>query len=207
MDRRESLKLLALALSATAPGVLTAAGCQWTASDTERAAREAEEARSRGDFSPQFFTDEEYETVRILADLIIPADDRSGSATDAGVPEFMDFIVTDMPDMQEPMRQGLAWLDVYARERFGASFAACSDAERVDLVDAIAWPEDADPALADGVMFFNFFRDLTASGFWTTEAGMADLGYMGNVFVAEWTGAPQSEIERLGLSEAPWKTL
>ena len=207
MDRRESLKLLALALAATTPGTLTAAGCRWTASDAERAAREAEAARSRGDFSPQFFTDKEYETVRILADMIIPADDRSGSATDVGVPEFMDFIVTDMPDMQDPMRQGLAWLDAWCRERFGASFAACSDAQRVELVDAIAWPEDADPALQDGVNFFNFFRDLTASGFWTTEAGMADLGYMGNVFVSEWTGAPKSEIERLGLSEAPWKTL
>ena len=207
MDRRESLKLLALALSATAPGVLTAAGCRWTASDAERAAREAEEARSRGDFSPQFFTGEEYETVRILADMIIPADDRSGSATDVGVPEFMDFIVTDMPGMQDPMRQGLAWLDAWSRERFGAPFAACSDAERMDMVDAIAWPEDADPALTAGVLFFNFFRDLTASGFWTTEAGMADLGYMGNVFVHEWTGAPKSEIERLGLSEASWKTL
>ena len=207
MDRRESLKLLALALSATAPGVLTAAGCQWTASDAERAAREAEEARSRGDFSLQFFTDEEYETVRILADMIIPADDRSGSATDVGVPEFMDFIVTDMPDMQDPMRQGLAWLDAWSRKRFGASFAACSDAQRVELVDAIAWPEDSDPALGDGVNFFNFFRDLTASGFWTTEAGMADLGYMGNVFVPQWTGAPKSEIERLGLSEAPWETV
>lgn len=207
MDRRESLKLLALALSATAPGALTAAGCRWTASDAERAARDAEEARARGDFSPQFFTDEEYGTVRILADMIIPADDRSGSATEAGVPEFMDFIVTDMPDMQDPMRQGLAWLDVWSRERCGASFAACSDAQRVELVDAIAWPEDADPALQDGVNFFNFFRDLTASGFWTTEAGMADLGYMGNVFVSEWTGAPKSEIERLGLSEAPWETL
>jgi len=207
MDRRESLKLLALALSATAPGALTAAGCRWTASDAERAAREAEEARARGDFSPHFFTDEEYGTVRILADMIIPADDRSGSATEVGAPEFMDFIVTDMPDMQDPMRQGLAWLNDWSRERFGASFAACSDAQRVELVDAIAWPEDADPALQDGVNFFNFFRDLTASGFWTTEAGMADLGYMGNVFVAEWTGAPKSEIERLGLPEAPWETL
>ncbi len=207
MDRRESLKLLALALSATAPGALTAAGCRWTASDAERAARQTEAARAEGDFSPSFFTDEEYETVRILADMVIPADDRSGGATDVGAPEFMDFIVTDMPDMQDPMRQGLTWLDAWARKRFGASFAACSETQRVELVDAIAWPEDADPALAEGVAFFNFFRDLTASGFWTTEAGMADLGYMGNVFVPEWTGAPKSEIERLGLSEAPWKTL
>ena len=207
MDRRESLKLLALTLSATAPGVLAAAGCRWTASDAERAAREADAARARGDFSPSFFTDEEYETVRVLADLIIPADDRSGSATEAGVPEFIDFMVMDRAAMQGPMREGLAWLDAWARERCGTSFAACSEAQRIELVDAIAWPDDADPALAEGVAFFNFFRDLTASGFWTTEAGMADIGYIGNVFVHEWTGAPQSEIERLGLSKAPWETL
>ncbi len=207
MNRRESLKLLALALGATAPGALTAAGCRWTASDAERAARQAESARAEGDFSPSFFTDEEYETARVLADLIIPADERSGSATEAGVPEFMDFMVLDRVAMQQPMREGLAWLNAWSRERFGDSFAACAQAQRMELVEAIAWPEDADPALAEGVAFFNFFRDLTASGFWTTEAGMADLGYMGNVFVHEWTGAPKSEIERLGLSEAPWETL
>lgn len=207
MDRRESLKMLALALSAAAPGVLTAAGCRWTASDAERAARKAEEARAAGDFSPSFFTDAEYETVRALADLIIPADDRSGSATEAGVPEFIDFIVADLEHIQGPMREGLAWLDARSRQRFDASFAACAEAQRMELIDAIAWPDEADPALAEAVEFFNVFRDLTASGFWTTEEGMADLEYMGNVFVGEWTGAPESEIERLGLSKAPWRTL
>jgi hypothetical protein len=80
--------------------------------------------------APIFFTPHEWETVRILVDLIIPRDDRSGSATDAGVPEFMDFIVNDQADMQDPMRGGLAWLDNECRDRFGKTFVDCSDVQR-----------------------------------------------------------------------------
>lgn len=197
MDRRESLKLLALA-----PFTFT-----WTRRDAELASQKATAARAAGVFRAQFFTDEEYETVRILVDMIIPADDRSGSATDVGVPEFMDFMMTDRPAMQTPMRGGLAWLDTYTQERFDASFAEVSDEQRREVLDAIAYPGDADPELSHGVAFFSGFRDLTASGFWTTREGMADLGYMGNTFVSEWTGAPDEEIDRLGLERAPWDTI
>lgn len=197
MDRRESLKLLALT-----PFAFT-----FRRSDVELAGRKAAAAREAGRFRAQFFTDAEYETVQILVDLIIPADDRSGSATDAGVPEFMDYIMIDRPSMQTPMRGGLAWLDTYCEERFDERFTTCTEAQRRDVLDAIAFPDDADPALSHGVAFFNSFRDLTASGFWTTREGMEDLGYVGNVYVQEWTGAPDEEIERLGLSRAPWDTI
>ncbi len=197
MDRRESLKLLALT-----PFVFT-----WSRLDAELASRKATAARAARRFQAQFFTDHEYETVRILVDMIIPADDRSGSATDVGVPEFMDYIMIDRPSMQTPMRGGLAWLDTYSEETVEADFADLSDEQRRAVLDAIAYPDDADPELSHGVAFFNSFRDLTASGFWTTMEGMDDLGYMGNTFVQEWTGAPDEEIERLGLSEAPWDTI
>ncbi|MEX0821359.1 MAG: gluconate 2-dehydrogenase subunit 3 family protein [Rhodothermales bacterium] len=197
MDRRETIKLLALA-----PFAFT-----WTRLDAELASRKSAAARAAGRFQAQFFTDHEFETVRLLVDMIIPADDRSGSATDVGVPEFMGFIMVDRPPMQTPMRGGLAWLDTYCEERFEQAFTACTDVQQRQVLDAIAYPGDADSELSHGVAFFNSFRDLTASGFWTTKEGMDDLGYIGNEYVQEWTGAPEEEIERLGLSRVPWDTI
>lgn len=197
MDRRESLKLLALT-----PFVF-----QWSRLDADLASKKAAAARTAGSFKAQFFTEHEFETVRVLVDMIIPADERSGSATDVGVPEFMDFMMIDRPAMQTPMRGGLAWLDTYAEERFEADFLGLAEDQRLQALDAIAYPEDADPELSHGVAFFTSFRDLTASGFWTTKEGMDDLQYMGNTYVHEWKGAPEEEIQRLGLEKAPWDTV
>ncbi len=150
-------------------------------------------------FEPAFFTAHEWRTVRILVDLIIPADARSGSATDAGVPEFMDFVLTDQPDRQTAMRGGLAWLDTECRERFGRVFADCADGERAQVLDDIAWPARARPEHSHGVSFFNAFRDLTANGFWSSRTGIADLDYRGNTFVAEWTGCPPEALRKLNV--------
>lgn len=199
MDRRESLKLIALAP--------LAARFEWTSLDVEHARSKADAARADGAFAPDFFTDDEYETVRVLVDMILPADDRSGSATDLGVPEFMDFMMIDRPSMQVPMRGGLAWLDLHAQERFQSSFLEASDAQRRDILDEIAYPDEYDPELSHGVAFFNSFRDLTASGFWTTKEGMEDLEYMGNRYVQQWTGAPDEEIQRLDLPRADWDVI
>jgi hypothetical protein len=138
--------------------------------------------------------------VGILVDLIIPRDERSGSATDAGVPEFMDFILNDQKGQQTPMRGGLAWLDTECRERFGRDFTDCDDAQRRALLDDIAWPAKARPEMSQGVAFFNRFRDLTATGFWSSKMGVEDLGYMGNTAVAEWKGCPDEQLKRLGVS-------
>jgi hypothetical protein len=150
-------------------------------------------------FAPSFFTPHELDTVRVLVDLIIPRDERSGSATDAGVPEFMDFMMTDRPDGQTPMRGGLAWLDNECTERFAKTFVTCSEAERTTVLDEIAYPKRAKPEMSQGVAFFNMFRDLTASGFWSSKMGVDDLGYQGNTFVAEWKGCPPEALQKLGV--------
>jgi hypothetical protein len=124
------------------------------------------------DFDPAFFTAHEYATVRMLAELVIPRDGRSGGALDAGVPEFMDFILAENPSMQTAVRGGLAWLDTEAEERFGADFVTIPDAARRLILDDIAWPKSAKPEYSQGVAFFNRFRDLTASGFFSSEIGM-----------------------------------
>ena len=149
---------------------------------------------------PKFFTATEFKLVRTLADIIIPKDERSGSASDAGVPEFMDFMMIDQPTRQIAMRGGLAWLDVECQERFDKTFLDCAETERTAVLDDIAWPEKARPELSHGVAFFNSFRDLTASGFWTTRMGIDDLQYLGNRSVARWNGCPPEALKKLGVS-------
>ena len=150
----------------------------------------------------KFFTSEEYQTVRLLADLIIPRDARSGSASDAGVPEFMDFMMADQDTSAEArtaMRGGLAWTDAECGRRYGKRFVDCSERERIGLLDDIAWPARARPEMSHGVTFFNAFRDLTASGFWSSEMGVKDLRYQGNVVVPTWTGCPDAALRKIGV--------
>jgi len=194
MKRRDVLKILLAA---------PVAGFTWTDAEALQAAAAAQTARAAATakpFAPQFFTDAEFRLVRVLADIVIPKDERSGGATDAGVPEFMDFMMIDQPARQIAMRGGLAWLDVECQERFDKTFIDCSDAERTAVLDDIAWPQRARPEMAHGVAFFNSFRDLTASGFWTTRMGIDDLQYLGNRSVARWNGCPEEALKKLGVS-------
>ncbi|MGQ0735524.1 MAG: gluconate 2-dehydrogenase subunit 3 family protein [Acidobacteriota bacterium] len=196
MKRRDLLKLL---MSAPA-----AAGFVWTEAEAAEASRLAQAARQTGvPFEPRFFTPHEYQTVRTLVDLIIPRDDRSGSATDAGVPEFMDFMMIDQPERQVAMRGGLAWLDVECHKRFDHSFLDCDVEERRAVLDDIAWPDRAHPQMAHGVAFFTSVRDLTATGFWTTRMGIDDLQYLGNRSVARWAGCPAEALQKLGVRYPP----
>jgi hypothetical protein len=150
-------------------------------------------------FTPAFFTEHEYATVRTLSELVIPRDGRSGGAIDAGVPEFMDFILNENPGMGTGIRGGLAWLDAEAHARFGHEFLDIADADRRAILDAIAWPGRAKPEHSQGVAFFNRFRDLTASGFFSSRIGVEDLRYIGSQFVMEWKGCPPEALEKLGV--------
>ncbi|HEU5259838.1 MAG TPA: gluconate 2-dehydrogenase subunit 3 family protein [Gemmatimonadales bacterium] len=193
MQRRDVVRLLAVAP--------VAAALRSTPASVREAAALAREALARGTpYEPKHFTAHEWETVRRLVDLIIPRDERSGSATDAGVPEFLDFLLGDDPDLQTPVRGGLAWLDHECDDRYGRTFLACTDAERAAVLDDIAWPRKAKPEDSAGVAFFNRFRDLTASGFFSSRMGVQDLRYIGNTFVSEWKGCPPEALRKLGVS-------
>jgi hypothetical protein len=171
--------------------------------DVERAANHASEALERlgqRAYQPTFFTPGEWRLVRQLTDIIIPRDRRSGSATEAGVPEFLDFLMTAYPDMQRSMRDGLAWMNAESTRRFNKDFLAASADERTALVDAIAYPKRASESVKDGVTFFTRFRDLTASGFWSSRVGVADLQYQGNRALVAWTGCPPAALRKLGVS-------
>jgi hypothetical protein len=140
--------------------------------------------------SDGFFTATEFVTVRMLADLIVPRDDHSGSASDAAVPEFLDFVMTEWPEHQTPMRGGLAWLDRESNRRYGKPFREIAASDQAAVLDDIAFPARAKPEMAAGVQFFNRFRDFVMSGFYSSKEGVKDLGYHGNTFVTEWKGCP-----------------
>ena len=186
-----------------------AAGLWWPTAEHEKVARlvvaALRDAANGTPFAPRFFTSTEFRTVRILADMIIPRDGRSGNASDAGVPEFMDFMMMDYPTMQSWMRSGLAWIDAQSRSRFNNPFADVSEKQREAILDDIAWPARASTSLAAGVEFLNRFRDLTSSGFWSSRVGVEDLQYRGNSFVPEWNGCPPAALQKLGVSYAKFE--
>jgi hypothetical protein len=195
IDRRSALKIAA-ALPLSSAFALGPS----EADQARRVAQTALAAAAGGQaYQRLFFTEHEWRTVRILVDMILPADERSGSATDAGVPEFMDFVLSDQANRQTAMRGGLRWLDTECHERFTKPFADCTDAERHRVLDDIAWPARARSELSHGVAFFNSFRDLTANGFWSSRVGIDDLQYTGNTYVAEWTGCPPAALQKLGV--------
>lgn len=197
MNRREALGLIALAPFAPA------ATRAHTAPPPAQVPSPPEHTRAAGRRQqPLFFTPAEMATVTLLADMILPADERSGSASDAGVPEFIDFMMTDTrdPALPQRMRGGLAWLDTETRRRHGTRFVDASQQARGEILDDIAWPERAAPDLSHGVAFFNLFRDLVASGFWSSEMGVLDLQYIGNTAAPQWNGCPPEALRKLGLN-------
>lgn len=192
MNRREILGLLALTPLTTA--------LHWSPEAVSRARSVAARARENpADLELKFFTPQEFETVKALADLIIPRDERSGSASEAGAPEFIDYILSEYPDNQVAVRGGLAWIDNEMRERTGTGFVAATAAQQTALLDDIAYPARARPELSHGAEFFNRFRDMTASAFFSSKAGVADLQYQGNTFVTEWNGCPPAALAKLGV--------
>ena len=195
INRRAMLQLLG-----SAPVV---AGLTWTdaeAAQAAQAAKSTQAARRAGTaYKPKFFNAHEWATINVLVDIIIPKDERSGSATEAGVPVFMDFLLDDQPNRQTAMRGGLAWIDLECQDRHDKTFVDCTPDERAAVLDDIAWPQKAKPELSHGVSFFNSFRDLTASGFWSSKMGVEDLKYMGNVMVPNWSGCPPEALKKLGV--------
>jgi hypothetical protein len=207
MDRRKSLKVLAL--GAVSGGLLLDA-CKQADTDkkTVPAAKEGELTYDRMEeeqkeherlMSQKFFNEHEMATIAVLSDIIIPADEVSGSATDAGVPDFIEFMVKDKPDFQTPMRGGLRWLDMQMARLYGKAFKDCSQQEQLLMVDALAYPGKAKPGMQQGVKFFSLMRNLTASGFYSSEIGMKDVGYVGNR-PNQWNGVPDDVLKQYGIA-------
>jgi hypothetical protein len=209
MDRRKSIK--ALVVGTVSAGLVLDAcktdkkaeaisGKTTPADDPGALDRQPiEKEREKALRAQTFFTKEEMATITILGDIIIPKDDVSGSASDAKVPDFIEFIVKDMPQHQTPMRGGLRWLDMQCLKKYDKAFKDCSSAQQMEMIDQIAFPAKAKPGMAPGVSFFSLMRNLTATGFYTSEIGVKDVGYQGNK-PNQWNGVPDDVLKQYGLS-------
>ncbi|WP_236970018.1 gluconate 2-dehydrogenase subunit 3 family protein [Membranihabitans marinus] len=213
MDRRETIKSLMVGSFA---GSFVLTGCKLDHTESNGEGGEAVLGDGKVDYSapghgygrtPEemeydlkllsttFFTPEEMATIAVLSDIIIPADDTSGSATDAGVPDFIEFIVKDMPYHQVPMRGGLMWLDHESNKRYNKIFVDLSKDEQIAIVEDIAYPDDVKPELSQGAKFFSHIRNLVATGFYTSKIGIDDLGYVGNT-PNVWNGVPEDVLAK-----------
>lgn len=204
MDRRKSIK--ALLVGTVGSGVLIEA-CKTDDKKAIAASPDAsledwrmQEERSylkRVNEGDKFFTAHEMATITVLGDIIMPKDEVSGSASDAKVPDFIEFIVKDMPAHQTPMRGGLRWLDMQCFKQFDKAFVDCDAKQQIAIVDQIAYPNKAKPEMKQGVAFFNLARNLVTTGFYTSEIGGKDLGYMGNT-PNMWNGVPDDVLKQYG---------
>jgi hypothetical protein len=206
MNRRDSLK--AIGITSLSAGLLLEA-CKTKGKDEKAvvADKTGDDDRQAGEVDRNkklkdevFFTAHEMATITVLGDIIIPKDDRSGSASDAKVPEFIEFIVKDMPDHQLPMRGGLRWVDMQCLKRYNNAFKDCTAQQQLELVNEIAYPAKAKPDMQPGVAFFDRMRNLTASGFFTSKMGIEDLGYVGNQ-PNKWEGVPPDVIKQYGMED------
>jgi gluconate 2-dehydrogenase gamma chain len=210
MKRRDILKNIGLGTA----GVVvagTASAQTKPKAPVEKEIPEAANGRTREEIifdnklkAEKFFSKAEMDSLKVLVDIIIPADATSGSATQAGVPDFIAFIVKDIPSHQTPMRGGLMWVDNMAIKMFKVKFTALSAAQRIQIVDLIAYPEKAKPEHSQGVAFFNLLRNLTATGFFTSEMGLKDLGYAGNQ-ANKWDGVPDDVLAKYNVNYNEWE--
>jgi gluconate 2-dehydrogenase gamma chain len=207
LNRRDWFKLMTAApVAAMAPGVAGRAASAASAA--------SENAAVTGPYEPKFFSLHQYRTLIVLSDLIIPADERSGSATEARVPEYIDELLATtgghMPimivgplgsyDIGTEVRGGFTWIDLECNRLFNRDFILCTEDQQKELLDRIAYPKKAAAADLNAAAAFNRIRDLVVSGFFSSKTGVKDLQYLGNQIVAEWEGCPEADLEQLGVS-------
>ena len=208
MDRRNSIKSIILGGVA---GGLAVHGCK-PAPEAEKAptakgekwdyARTPEEKELIAELEDdQFFLPHEMETIAVLCELILPANEDFGSATDAGAPDFIEFMAKDWPEFQVTLRGGLMWLDHKSNTEFGTEFKITPEAQQKEILDAIAFydpeiPLDEQPL---EIQFFALMRNLTLTGYYTSKMGIEDLGYKGNM-PNVWDGVPQEVLDQHGVA-------
>jgi gluconate 2-dehydrogenase gamma chain len=157
-------------------------------------------------YAPKVFNAHQWKTLQVLSDLILPADGRSGSATQAGVPEFIDDWWNLKDDMlKTEVLGGLVWIDMESNRHFGVDFAVASEAQQKQILDRIAYPKKAAPEDSNATAAFTQIRDLVVNGFFSSKIGVEDLQYQGNKMLASWDGCPESATAHLGVDYSNWE--
>jgi gluconate 2-dehydrogenase gamma chain len=150
-------------------------------------------AAPAGKYAPKFFDAHQYETLRSLCDTILPKDEKSGGALEAGAPEFIDLLTSENDEFQVKLGGGLLWLDSRCADDYGKTYLECTAEQRKEILDLIAYRKNAkkDASLSQGVAFFVLLRNMTCDGFYTSKIGIEDLQYIGNTSRSEWPGCPE----------------
>lgn len=189
VSRRDVVRTLAM--GAAAGSVLQVIPLE-AAAQVHRMVKQEKTQAPAGKYRPKFFPVEQYATLIALCDAILPADEKSKGAVEAGTPEFIDLLTSENKEYQLKLGGGLMWLDSTCRDRYGSVYLKCSAAQQREVLDLIAFRRNADkdPSLSQGVEFFSFLRNLTTDGFYTSEIGFDDLDYIGNTFLRDFPGCP-----------------
>ncbi len=222
-NRREIIRALALSL--------TAAGAAMDAEAAQHVHQAAaSEKAAKGSYKVKEFQPHEYKTIARLAELIVPADSVSGSAVDAGAPEFIDTLASQNPKIAEIFHGGLAWLDAEMRQRHGKAFTACPEAQQTGMLDVLVEADKAErerkgeelvyqrsadyrqfsnytvkrpSPLGAGVVFFDWVRKMSVDAFYTSPIGIKDLDYRGNRGWSKYE-VPKEAID-WAMSRSPFK--
>jgi gluconate 2-dehydrogenase gamma chain len=189
LSRRDILKSLAVtAVGGSVLRVIPLEAAQYAHRmvQAEKAAAETQQ------YTPKFFSPNAYKTLESLCNTIIPSDEESKGAVEAGAPEFIDLLTSENADYQVALGGGLMWLDSTCIDRYEKAYLDCAPEQQKEILDQIAYRKNAehDPSLGQGVEFFRFLRKLTSDAFFTSEIGITYLGYIGNTYVQQFPGCP-----------------
>jgi gluconate 2-dehydrogenase gamma chain len=187
ITRRDILRNLGTGIAATS--VLRAIPA--TAAEHAHQAITKQKATA-GSYTPKYFNAHEYRTLTALCRAILPSDQKSPGAVEAGAPEFIDLLTGENEEFQRVLGGGLIWLDAEFADRYGTTFLASKPDQQTEVLDLIAYRKNAeqDSGLSQPVQFFTLLRNLTCDAYFTSEIGIRDLGYIGNTFVREFHGCP-----------------
>jgi gluconate 2-dehydrogenase gamma chain len=189
ISRRDVLKTLAL--GAAGGSVLQVIPLE-AAEMAHQMVHKEKAAAPAGRYTPKYFPAKQYETLRSLCDMILPKDEKSGGALEAGAPEFIDLLTSENDEFQLALGGGLMWLDTHCIDQYGKVFMECAPEQKKEILDLIAFRKNAkkDASLSQGVAFFALLRKMTCDGYYTSKIGIEDLQYLGNVTRGEWPGCP-----------------
>jgi len=189
VTRRDILKTLAV--GAAGGSVLQVIPAQ-AAEYVHQMVHKEKAAASSGKYVPKYFSPHQYETIISLCDSIIPKDEHSGGAVEAGAPEFIDLLTSENEENQLRLGGGLFWLDGFCADRYGNPYLDCTPEQKKEVLDLIAYRKNIrkNPTLSQGIAFFAFLRRMTCDGFYTSKIGIADLQYIGNTSLREFPGCP-----------------
>lgn len=207
MDRRDTLKTMIMGAVAGGAGATMISGCESDpvieqAIEIGLGRTPYERRRDEKLIEEEFLNDNQMSLLTVLCDIILPASDTAGSASDAEVPAFIDFISKDISSLKVPMLGGLAWMNNESLKRYAKPFTECSTPEQMKIVDDIAFPDKVSDEMKQGAAFFDRLRGLTLTGYYTSQIGIKDLGYVGNRPNA-WDGVPQEVLDKHGMSYDP----